>query len=88
MTRETCRASSFVSPTAISEARYRNLAFPHASWWEWKHAKDRLRKQGKRDLSEETIFSSIAQQLRIEDIAAVESASARRSILKATQGAL
>ena len=26
------------------EARYRNLAFPHASWWEWKHAKDRLRK--------------------------------------------
>jgi len=64
------------------EARYRNLAFPHASWWEWKHAKDRLRKQGKRDLSEETIFSSIAQQRRIEDIAAVESASARRSILK------
>ena len=66
------------------EARYRNLA----SWWEWKHAKDRLRKQGKRDLSEETIFSSIAQQRRIEDIAAVESASARRSIRKATQGAL
>ena len=70
------------------EARYRNLAFPHASWWEWKHAKDRLRKQGKRDLSEETIFSSIAQQRRIEDIAAVESASARRSILKRPKGAL
>ena len=68
------------------EARYRNLAFPHASWWEWKHAKDRLRKQGKRDLSEEKnrIFSSIAQQRRIEDIAAVESASARRSNYKAT----
>jgi len=64
------------------EARYRNLAFPCASWWEWKHAKDRLRTQGKRELSEETIFSSIAQQRRIEEAAAIDSASARRSILK------
>jgi putative transposase len=64
------------------EARYRNLAFPCASWWEWKHAKDRLRTQGKRDLSEETIFSSIAQQRRIEEAATIDSASARRSILK------
>ena len=61
------------------EARYRNLAYPPVSWWEWKHAKKRLREQGKRELNEETIFASIAQN-QIEDYAAQASATARRSV--------
>jgi putative transposase len=47
------------------EFRYRNLAYPPVSWWEWKHAKKRLRDQGKRELNEEIIFASIAQQRQI-----------------------
>ncbi|AZG78953.1 hypothetical protein EHO51_19345 (plasmid) [Methylocystis rosea] len=64
------------------EARYRNLAYPPVSWWEWKHAKKRLREQGKRELNEETIFASIAQQRQIEDYAAQASATARRSVTR------
>jgi putative transposase len=64
------------------EARYRNLAHPPVSWWEWKHAKKRLRDQGRRELHEDVIFASIAQQRQIEDFAALASATARRSILR------
>jgi putative transposase len=64
------------------EARYRNLAYPPVSWWEWKHAKKRLREQGKRELNEETIFASIAQQRQIEDSAAHASATARRYVTR------
>ncbi|MBU3891064.1 Mu transposase C-terminal domain-containing protein [Methylosinus sp. KRF6] len=64
------------------EARYRNLAYPPVSWWEWKHAKKRLREQGKRELNEETIFASIAQQRQIEDSAAQASATARRNVTR------
>jgi putative transposase len=64
------------------EARYRNLAYPPVSWWEWKHAKKRLREQGKRELNEETIFASIAQQRQIEDYAAQASATARRNVTR------
>ncbi|MBM3578998.1 MAG: DDE-type integrase/transposase/recombinase [Alphaproteobacteria bacterium] len=64
------------------EARYRNLAYPPVSWWEWKHAKKRLREQGKRELDEETIFASIAQQRQIEDYAARASATARRNVTR------
>jgi putative transposase len=64
------------------EARYRNLAYPPVSWWEWKHAKERLREQGKRELNEETIFASIAQQRQIEDFAAQASATARRNVTR------
>lgn len=62
------------------EARYRNLAFPPVSWWEWKHAKKMLRDQGRLELQEEVIFAAIAQQRQIEDIAASSSAKARRNI--------
>jgi hypothetical protein len=51
------------------EARYRNLAYPPVSWWEWKHAKKRLRDQGRRELQEDVIFAAIAKQRQIEDIA-------------------
>jgi putative transposase len=61
------------------EARYRNLAHPPVSWWEWKHAKKRLRDQGRRELQEDVIFAAIAKQRQIEDIAASSSAKARRS---------
>jgi len=64
------------------EARYRNLAYPPVSWWEWKHAKKTLREQGKRELNEETIFASIAQQRQIEDSAAQASATARRNVTR------
>lgn len=61
------------------EARYRNLAYPPVSWWEWKHAKKRLRDQGRRELQEDVIFGAIAKQRQIEDIAAASSAKARRN---------
>ncbi len=64
------------------EARYRNLAYPPVSWWEWKHAKKRLREQGRRELNEETIFTSITQQRQIEDSAAQASAVARRNVTR------
>jgi putative transposase len=64
------------------EARYRNLAYPPVSWWEWKHAKKTLRDQGKRDLNEDIIFASIAQQRQIEDSAAQASVTARRNITR------
>lgn len=63
------------------EARYRNLAFPPVSWWEWKHAKKRLPEQGKRELHE-IIFTSIAPQRQIEDFASLASATAHRSIMR------
>lgn len=62
------------------EARYRNLAFPPVSWWEWNHAKKMLRDQGRIELQENVIFATIAQQRQIEDIAASSSARARRNI--------
>ena len=38
------------------EARYRNLAYPAVTIWEWRNAKRRLFEQGKRDLDEDAIF--------------------------------
>lgn len=64
------------------EARYRNLAYPPVSWWEWQHAKKILRDQGRRELQEEVIFASIAKQRQIEDIAATSSAKARRNVTR------
>ena len=49
------------------EARYRNLAYPAVTIWEWRNAKRRLFDQGKRDLDEDAIFSALALQRRIED---------------------
>ncbi|RFB76696.1 Mu transposase C-terminal domain-containing protein [Methylovirgula sp. 4M-Z18] len=64
------------------EARYRNLAYPPVTWWEWRHTKRHLYEQGKRELSEATIFSSLAHQRRIEDAASLASTSARRKIAR------
>jgi putative transposase len=49
------------------EARYRNLAYPAVTIWEWRNAKRRLFDRGKRDLDEDAIFSALALQRRIED---------------------
>ena len=49
------------------EARYRNLAYPAVTIWEWRNAKRRLFEQGKRHLDEDAIFSALALQRRIED---------------------
>lgn len=64
------------------EARYRNLAYPATTIWEWRNAKRRLFEQGKRDLDEDAIFSALALQRRIEDDAAATSAAARRKLVK------
>nr|WP_246215665.1 transposase family protein [Microvirga makkahensis] len=64
------------------EARYRNLAHPPVTWWEWKNAKKRLYEQGRRDLNEEALFASLAQQRQIEDAAALASAAARRRVAR------
>ena len=64
------------------EARYRNLAHPPVTWWEWKNTKKRLYEQGRRDLNEETLFASLAQQRQIEDAAALASAAARRRVAR------
>jgi putative transposase len=64
------------------EARYRNRAYPAVTWWEWRHTKKRLYEQGRRELSEEIIFSSLAHQRRIEDAASLASTSARRQIAR------
>ena len=64
------------------EARYRNLAYPPVTWWEWKHTKKRLYEQGRRDLNEEVLFACLAHQRRIEDSAALATATARRQIAR------
>jgi putative transposase len=64
------------------EARYRNLAYPPVTWWEWKHTKKRLYEQGRRDLNEEVLFTCLAHQRRIEDAAAQASATAPRQIAR------
>jgi len=64
------------------EARYRNLAYPPVTWWEWKHTKKRLYEQGRRDLNEEVLFTCLAHQRRIEDAAAQATATARRQIAR------
>ena len=64
------------------EARYRNLAYPAVTFWEWRNAKRRLFNQGRRDLNEDAIFSALALQRRIEDDAASVSAAARRTIVR------
>jgi putative transposase len=69
------------------EARYRNLAFPAITIWEWRNAKRRLFDQGKRDLDEEAIFSALALQRRIEDDAAATSAAARRKVVNRPRAA-
>lgn len=69
------------------EARYRNLAYPAITIWEWRNAKRRLFDLGKRDVSEETIFSALALQRRIEDDAASASAAARRKIVRRPRSA-
>jgi putative transposase len=64
------------------EARYRNLAYPPVTWWEWKHTKKRLYEQGRRDLNEDVLFACLAHQRRIEDAAALATATARRQIAR------
>ena len=64
------------------EARYRNLAYPAVTIWEWRNAKRRLFEQGKRDLDEDAIFSALALQRRIEDDAVATSTAARRKAAK------
>ena len=64
------------------EARYRNLAYPAVTIWEWRNAKRRLFEQGKRDLDEDAIFSALALQRRIEDDAVATSTAARRKMAK------
>ena len=64
------------------EARYRNLAYPPVTWWEWKHTKKRLYEQGRRDLNEDVLFACLAHQRQIEDAAALATATARRQIAR------
>jgi putative transposase len=64
------------------EARYRNLAYPAVTIWEWRNATRRLFDRGKRDLDEDAIFSALALQRRIEDDAVANSTAARRKAAK------
>src|SRR6202034_728125 len=67
------------------EARYRNLAYPAVTIWEWRNAKRRLFERGKRQLDEDAIFSALALQRRIEDDAVATSTAARRKTAKRTR---
>jgi putative transposase len=49
------------------EARYKNLGREPISLWEHSHAMERLRSQGRKEVSEEILFRAIREQRRIED---------------------
>ena len=66
------------------EARYRNLAYPAVTIWEWRNAKRRLFEQGKRDLDEDAIFSALALQRRIEKMMSLR--PAQRHVAKWLNG--
>jgi putative transposase len=61
------------------EARYHNLGLPPISLWERNAAVKRLKEQGRREVDEAMIFSSIAEQRLIEDSARLKSTRARRN---------
>ncbi len=61
------------------EARYRDLSRPSISIWEQRAAVRRLRAIGKNEAREDTIFSAINEQRRIEDNAKRSSTQARRA---------
>ena len=61
------------------EARYYNLGHPPVSLWERNAAVKRLKEQGRQEIDEVMIFSSIAEQRVIEDNARLKSSKARRN---------
>jgi putative transposase len=61
------------------EARYKNLAREPISLWEYSRAMERLRGQGRREVSEEILFRTIREQRHIEDEALRLSKQARRA---------
>jgi putative transposase len=61
------------------EARYKNLGREPISLWEHGRAMERLRAQGRKEVSEEILFRAIREQRRIEDEALRSSRRARRA---------
>jgi putative transposase len=61
------------------EARYKNLGREPISLWEHSRAMDRLRAQGRKEVSEEVLFGAIREQRRIEDEALRMTKWARRA---------
>ena len=61
------------------EARYKNLGREPISLWEHGRAMERLRAQGRKEVSEEILFRAIGEQRRIEDEALRSSKRARRA---------
>jgi putative transposase len=61
------------------EARYKNLGREPISLWEHGRAMERLRAQGRKEVSEEILFRAIREQRRIEDEAFKLSRRARRA---------
>ena len=61
------------------EARYKNLAREPISLWEHNRAMERLRQQGRQEVTEEILFRAIREQRRIEDQALRSSKQARRA---------
>ena len=61
------------------EARYKNLGREPISLWEHGRAMERLRAQGRKEVSEEILFRAIGEQRRIEDEALRSSRRARRA---------
>ena len=61
------------------EARYKNLGREPISLWEHNRAMERLRQQGRREVTEEILFRAIREQRRIEDNALKSSSRARRA---------
>jgi putative transposase len=61
------------------EARYKNLGREPISLWEHGRAMERLRAQGRNEVSEEILFRAIGEQRRIEDEAFRSSRRARRA---------
>ncbi len=59
------------------EARYRDLRYPAISLWEYRQVLRRLRALGRQEVSEEIIFSTLAQQREIIATARKKQASAR-----------
>lgn len=61
------------------EARYKNLGREPISLWEHGRAMERLRAQGRKEVSEEVLFRAVHEQRRIEDEALRSSKRARRA---------
>lgn len=61
------------------EARYKNLGNEPVSLWEHGRAMERLRAQGRKEVSEEILFGAIREQRRIEDEALRSSRKAQRA---------